>query len=188
MIDFNTIFADLKSMGVYDYILPFLLIFAIIFAILEKTKIFGTEEGGTHPRTNINTVIALLVALIVVVRTEVITVMNNYLSKMTLVIVIVIIFLLLVGLFGANTEGFSGWWLFGFFIVGIIAVFWALSSQELGWVWPWGSSNSGDIGVILTVIAFIIVIVAMTAGSRRRTGSNSLQDELVKGIINRRGP
>ena len=33
-----------EDIGIYDVILPFLLIFTIVFAILEKTKVFGTEE------------------------------------------------------------------------------------------------------------------------------------------------
>ena len=33
-----------EELGVYDVILPFLLVFCIVFAILEKSKIFGTEK------------------------------------------------------------------------------------------------------------------------------------------------
>ena len=32
------------SGGIYDFFLPFLLIFTIIFAILEKVKLFGTFQ------------------------------------------------------------------------------------------------------------------------------------------------
>ena len=32
------------KIGVYDVILPFLLVFTIVFAILEKTKVFGTDD------------------------------------------------------------------------------------------------------------------------------------------------
>ena len=32
------------QLGIYDVILPFLLIFTIVFAILEKTRVFGTED------------------------------------------------------------------------------------------------------------------------------------------------
>src|SRR3989344_2229777 len=57
--DFGTLISELQSLGVYDYFLPFLLIFAIVFAILEKTKIFGEK-------TNINVVVSILIALIVI--------------------------------------------------------------------------------------------------------------------------
>jgi len=54
----------LQGVGVYDYVLPFLLVFTIIFAILEKTKLFGTEQDG-RAKTNINTILALVIGLIV---------------------------------------------------------------------------------------------------------------------------
>ena len=33
----------LDKLGVYDVVLPFLLVFTTLYAILEKSKIFGTE-------------------------------------------------------------------------------------------------------------------------------------------------
>ena len=34
------------SMGVFDYVIPFLLIFAVVFAILQKTNILGEGNNG----------------------------------------------------------------------------------------------------------------------------------------------
>ena len=34
----------LKDFGFFDVILPFLLVFSILFGILEKTKVFGVED------------------------------------------------------------------------------------------------------------------------------------------------
>ena len=34
----------LVKLGVYDIILPFLLVFVLVFALLEKTKILGTDK------------------------------------------------------------------------------------------------------------------------------------------------
>jgi len=35
---------SLQDIGVVDVILPFILIFTIVFAVLEKTKILGEDE------------------------------------------------------------------------------------------------------------------------------------------------
>ena len=35
----------LAKLGIYDVVLPFLLVFTIVFAIMEKTKLLGTEKG-----------------------------------------------------------------------------------------------------------------------------------------------
>ncbi|MDP7506475.1 MAG: hypothetical protein QF362_03470, partial [Candidatus Woesearchaeota archaeon] len=46
------------EIGIYDVVLPFLLVFTIIFAILEKTKVFGMEEvdGVKVTRKNLNAI------------------------------------------------------------------------------------------------------------------------------------
>ena len=44
-IDFVGAFQTLEALGLTDLILPFLLIFAIVFAVLDRAKIFGEERG-----------------------------------------------------------------------------------------------------------------------------------------------
>ena len=39
---FRGIIEFFEKIGIYDVVLPFLLVFTIVFAILEKTKVFGT--------------------------------------------------------------------------------------------------------------------------------------------------
>ncbi|MBW2999610.1 hypothetical protein KY339_02955, partial [Candidatus Woesearchaeota archaeon] len=36
------------EIGVYDVVLPFLLVFTIVFAVLEKTRILGVEKVRDH--------------------------------------------------------------------------------------------------------------------------------------------
>ena len=52
------------ELGIYDVVLPFLLVFTIVFAILEKTKVFGMEEidGKKYTRKNINAIVAFVVS------------------------------------------------------------------------------------------------------------------------------
>ena len=43
-----------KELGIYDVVLPFILVFTIMFAILERTKIFGTEGEKKFTKKNLN--------------------------------------------------------------------------------------------------------------------------------------
>ncbi|MBU0999624.1 hypothetical protein KKG24_05000, partial [Patescibacteria group bacterium] len=81
-----------QDAGIFDIVLPFLLIFAIIFAVLEKGKIFGEKKS------NINLVIALVIGLLVVIRTDIVSKINTYLPKMALIYVIAIGLLIFFGL------------------------------------------------------------------------------------------
>ena len=51
----------MESWGLTDVLLPFTLIFTIMFAILQKTRVFGEEKK------NINMVVALVFGLLVVI-------------------------------------------------------------------------------------------------------------------------
>jgi len=154
---------QLKDMGVYDYILPFLLAFTVLFAILEKIKIFGTDKK------NVNVVVSVIIALLLIVQTPLVLILNNFLGKITLFILVVIMFLIVTGIFGVDAEGgFKGSTLTVIVIVCILAIFWALSPgvMELpGWLNP----GSNDIAVIILVVV-IIATIAFITGSKKPEG------------------
>ena len=47
-----------ETIGIFDVVLPFLLVFTIVFAILEKTKVFGTDDigGVKYSKKNLNAI------------------------------------------------------------------------------------------------------------------------------------
>ena len=52
---FGSVIVFFQDLGMYDVVLPFLLVFAIVYAILEKTKVFGTEEINIWEVLGLNT-------------------------------------------------------------------------------------------------------------------------------------
>ena len=173
----------LQDVGVYEYVLPFLLVFTIIFAILEKTKLFGKEQDG-RAKTNINTILALVIGLIVIANTDISLLMNSYLSKMALFIVIVLIFILTIGIFGANAEGgFTGAPFLIFILIAIGAVFWALS-PSLGLELPFYFSDQ-DKSVLFGIIAFVVILFFITRRDNPHRNGNGMAgffDGLARGF------
>lgn len=113
----------LQSPVLTNFVYPFLLIFFIIFAILEKTKVFG--EG----RTQINALIAFVIGFIFVSAIFPKEMVSNLILFLTIAIVIVFIVLMLWGFIFAGKEGLdvSGApkglkWAIGIFIVIVVAV------------------------------------------------------------------
>src|SRR3989338_4699767 len=95
----------LQQYGVLDFLLPFLLVFTIIYAILSKTKILGEEEK------QFNIIVALVLALLFVVPHmlgtyplgyDPVAVLNATLPSISLVAVAAIMLLLLMGVFGTD--------------------------------------------------------------------------------------
>ena len=111
----------LRDFGLFDVVLPFLLVFAIVFAILEKTKILGQEEGGA-PKRNINSIVSFVIALLVVSTNKIVTALNEALPNIVLLVVILVSFLLLIGVFSKSEEldfyaKHKGWYRFFMVII-----------------------------------------------------------------------
>ena len=113
-----TVFGDsvnfMVKLGVYDIILPFLLVFVLVFALLEKTKVLGTdtikdEKGEKFESTkkSLNAMIAFVTGFFVIASTQLVSVINKTLSQVFLLMLLVICFLLVWGSFHQQTkEGF----------------------------------------------------------------------------------
>ena len=126
---------QLQSSGLYEIALPFLLIFTIVFAILEKTKIFGIDKNN-EPRSKINAVIAIILGLLIVNQFEIVDRLNLFLPKVSLFIVVAIMFLILLGVFGARVEsGFSGV-LLGLAAIVSLLVIYSVRASEFKDFWP----------------------------------------------------
>jgi hypothetical protein len=113
-----------------DYILPFLLIFALVFGVLEKTKLLG--EG----KKQLNAIISFVMAMTFVSVLFPKQIVSNMVLFLTVSLVIVLVFLMLYGFVAADKkEGLKveGWmkWIFGILagVATIIAVIWASGIQ-----------------------------------------------------------
>ena len=162
----------LVSIGVYDVLLPFLLVFAIIFAILEKTKILGSEK------TNINAVVAVVVGLLLVVQKGIVELINLFLPRISLIIVVVLMGLLIVSMIaGKEFTGLKGGALGIAIIVVIIAVVLALTTPPTGyglWLTPADKQALLSLGIPLLVLFLVIGVV--TSGSKKeKKGGYSLK-------------
>ncbi|MBI2145922.1 hypothetical protein HYU22_01105 [Candidatus Woesearchaeota archaeon] len=128
---FRSAIGFLGKLGVYDVILPFLLVFTIVFAILEKTKILGMEKVGEREITkkNLNAMVAFVVAFLVIASTQLVAVINQVMANIVLLLILAISFLLLVGVFFGSKEftlkDYPGWITFFMVVMflGIVVIF-----------------------------------------------------------------
>lgn len=96
-------FADL---GMYDVVLPFLLVFTIVFAILDKSKVFGTDKIGDekYPKKNINAMVAFVIAFFVIASAHLVEVITKVSSQVVILLLASVLFLMLIGSFMKETE------------------------------------------------------------------------------------
>ena len=128
---FHGIVQFLQDLGVYDVILPFLLIFTLVFAILEKTKILGTEEigGKAYTKKNLNAIVSFSISFLVIASAQLVAVINKVMANVVLLLILAICFLLLVGVFFGDKqftlENYPRWTKFFmiFMFLGIVVIF-----------------------------------------------------------------
>ncbi len=163
---FRTVITFLDKIGVYDVILPFLLVFTILFAILEKTKILGTEkiEGKEITKKNLNAMVAFVVSFLVIASTRLVAVINEAMANIVLLVILAVSFLMLVGTFFGSKEftleNYPGWTKFFMVLmfIGIVLVF----LNALGWLGyvmflfaNWNAQWAATIILLVIVLAFI---------------------------------
>lgn len=150
-----------------EFILPFLLVFTIIFAILEKTKLLG--EG----KKQLDAIVAFVVSLIFVTAIFPKAVVSNLILFLTISIIIVFVILLLWGfVFGEIKEGFkpANWmkWTLGIVIAVAVmfAVMWSVGLpagvtdlfSKLNWSSPF----------LMNFVFIIVIAVALALVLRKK--------------------
>ena len=171
-LQFENFFISLERVGFVDVLLPFLLIFTVIFSILDKTKIMG--DG----KRNMNVAVALIFALLVVIPHvtgnfpagyDPVQIINSALPSVSLVIVAVISLMILIGVFahdrimlGMTAPG----WVGIFSIVVLVFIF----GSSAGW-WStgfidWLDSIFGSdiLAIVIMLLVFGIIIAFVTGG------------------------
>ncbi len=149
----------LQNWLVTEYVLPFLLMFFLVFAILEKTKAFG--EG----KKQLNALVSFVIGLVFVVSGFPKLVVGNLILFLTVLIVIAFIGLLLWGFLvggDAKIDGKSAKITLGI-ILGLIVlggVLWALEWNDDVLDFFTGDSIGGT---FWSNVIFIIVIAAAIA-------------------------
>lgn len=104
----------LEYWGVRDIILPFILIFTIFFAVLQRIKLFGKESK------RYNVAISLAIALLVVIphatgayppQYDIVNIINDSIPEVALLVLVVVLVLIMLGLAFRPVTGrvVSGW-------------------------------------------------------------------------------
>lgn len=160
----------LERWGIMDVLLPFLLIFIIIFAVLEKTKILGDAKK------NLNSGLALVISLIVVIPHSTgnypagydpVEIINAALPSVSIVVVAIIMLLIMIGLF-AHDQVYLGLSMPGWIAFVSIIVLIIIFGSAAGWYasgfnsWLESVFGSDALAVVIMLLVFGIIIAFIT--------------------------
>ncbi len=149
-----------QQYGVMDFLLPFLLVFTIIYAVLQRTKLLGDKK-------NFNVIVALILALVFVVPHitgtyplgyDPVQVMNETLPSISLVAVAAMMILILMGIFGASFAASFAPIIAIAAMVFVIYIFGAALNLWTGPydVFSWWSSDLTELLIIILVFGLVV--------------------------------
>ncbi len=170
----------LYEFGIVDVILPFVLVFTIIFAILQKTKIFAERK--------FNIIIALVLGLLFVIPHvtgqyykigfDPVEVINKTLPSVAVLLIAFLLLLILVGLFGVSTGG-------GIATIAVVVSLVAVTAIFSNAVGLWGTSGlpsylrfleDPDIqALIIIILVFGLIVWFVTKEPSKETPVGGLK-------------
>ena len=166
----------LESWGLTDVMLPFLLIFVIVYAILQKTKILG------EARKNLNVIIAVVMGLLVVIPhvtgrftadSDPVLIINDALPQLSIVLVAVIFLLILIGVFGQEYV-FLGVTMPGWITLASLIIIVLIFGGSAGW-WDSGFGTTLEnffgtegVAIFIMLVVFGLIIAWITSDSKER--------------------
>jgi len=163
------LFQRLYNMGIYDVMLPFLLVFTLSFATLQKSKILHAKDDKGKGRTY-DAIIGMVMGLLVVIphviglyppESDPVMIINSSLAVVAVVLVGLMMVFLLLGLWGGSAAWkgkMTGWVaMICFVVVGYIfgynAGFFSNMPSWLSWM------NDPDVQALLLVFGVFGLIV-----------------------------
>ena len=184
------VIAFMGRLGIYDVVLPFLLVFTIMYAIFEKSKVLGTEkyDGEEIPRKNLNAMAAFTISFLVVASSKLVEIITTISAKAVVLMMLGVFFLVLLGTFYGNGEDVKlegGWrtamiWVMfvGMAIIFLDTITFASGDSILEWAWgfvlsAWTSAAAASVIFILLLIGFMAYIT----GSNGKPADDKPSDE-----------
>jgi O-antigen ligase len=145
-----------------DYAFPLILVFALVFAVLEKTKVLG--DG----KKQLNALVAIIVSMILVGVFYPKQVISNLVLFMAVSLVVIFVFLILYGFVVGDKDGFK---LDGpirkilvviVFVAVVMAVIWATGTRiaiiDLLFRQEWSETLWTNVILILSVVGVLYLV------------------------------
>lgn len=154
-LNFLDLLKSWQDIGLYEVILPFMLIFTISFAILQKVKILGDKK-------EFNIIVALVIGLLFVRNQYLVGIINRFLPNVSLFMVVILMFLLVFGIFAGEYKGWTGIMLSIAFIVSLAFILIALSSDFIGqdtFLPEWTTSMDDQTKSVIFLVGTMIIII-----------------------------
>ncbi|MDP1696099.1 MAG: hypothetical protein Q8L29_04250 [archaeon] len=161
----------LSSPFFVEGVLPFLLVFVLVYAVLQKSKILGDDKK------QINAIVSLVIGLIVISFNKYVSIIVNLIPVLAVGLVIILVFLLLWGIVFVNEDfAVAGWvkWTFGGLAFAAVLISALIFTEAWSYFKDYFSGdNTLFINIVFLVIVGVAVAVVVGFGGKNENSSSS---------------
>ena len=143
-----------QQAGVFDYLLPLLLIFAVVLGILSTTHILGANKG-------LHVIIAMVIGFLSLQLDFVPLFFREVFPRLGVALAVILTVMVLVGLF--IQKGESRFWFWGLGAIGFVSALVVLSQSFTAFGWSSAYSSDDFVGWIVGAVLVIGIIIAVSA-------------------------
>ncbi|MBU2576957.1 MAG: hypothetical protein KKF50_04510 [Nanoarchaeota archaeon] len=149
-----------------EMLLPFLLVFVVVFAILQKSKILG--EG----KAQIDSLVAMVIGLLLIGVRQPREIIVNLMPWMAVGVAVILVFLILYGLVAGDLSKAPDWMkitfgtLAGLFTIGVVVYVTGFYNV----IGDWFSDGTSGIwsNVIMVILVVGAMVVAVVTGKKKK--------------------
>ncbi|MEM3126480.1 MAG: hypothetical protein QW331_00205 [Candidatus Woesearchaeota archaeon] len=183
-IDLNTALRNLDVYGLTDVLLPFMLIFTVVYAVMTKTKILGGEK-------KFSVIVALVVSLLVVLphingtypgQMDPVVVINQSLPAVAVWFVAILMLMILLGVWGKEFDIAGSSFAGIVALISLLIILYIFGSNAGWWESPYRIPVIGDVlsdpntqSLLIVLLIFGLIIWFVTK-EEKPSGSNFLKE------------
>ena len=172
MVDFRDVIENMKDIGFFDVILPFLLVYAIVYAVLEKSRIFYINKGDSEDKNlkGVSMIVSFVISIFSVASLTFVSWTQSFLAYVSFGLIFFVGLMIVLGLiFGDDWIIFfkdgDKWnmkvlYVFGAIIV-ILGVIFAINSMDIDLdldIADTIGNSSSDIISILVIVGIVLIL------------------------------
>lgn len=149
-ISFTNFFYELQAYGFFQYVLPFLIIFAVVFGIMVRLKLFG--EGKA-----IYAIISIAVSLMALQFGFVSQFFSDIFPRLGIALAVILVIFIVFGIFNVNKK-----WNKGFMAMIGLFILYVILTQSFGSTWYTGYWLPYNWNIAAIVIAAVVIFAIVS--------------------------
>lgn len=162
---FREMFSQWEQFGFFSYLLPFLLIFAVVYGVLSKVETFKGNRG-------VNAVIALAVGLIAV-NIEIVPIFfEEIFPRVGIGLAILLVAVIFLEFIISYSDDDMSWMKYVYFGLGAIILITVVSKSTIAVGWSGGYWWEDNWPLVAGAV-FILIVVGMIVGKNGKNNSEN---------------